>query len=347
MTRFWKHCWQINGWDPEGKRMKMHQRSKTRPAQADLWRLKWKHHTVWRCFCFCASFAAVCCCYCFLLLFLALGIIMMLLVVVGGCWGELRCCFFVGAGDVMLFCDVKSYAWRSAWWFEPPHRVFCAATIEGNPPVSGLEAGIDLMWSNTYGSGPLFCFNTFKAPQHSFTLFQRTVFCKSFSWKRTTQDLPQKYVNNPAKHSYSQGFCKADAALQHSGREPLASSWPGGPFSIPPQLHPPWNSPGATSHRKWLFVPTERCAKKTCSEQQILMCSKRILRVLCVKSHSKTFQNKFPEHVETSCLTGIRSILPNVNPQDCSRLLYNIVNEYVNVCLCTKTIPSKNMIVGG
>ena len=36
---------------------------------------------------------------------------------------------------MMLFCDVK----------EPPHRVFCAATIEGNPPVSGLEAVIDLM----------------------------------------------------------------------------------------------------------------------------------------------------------------------------------------------------------
>ena len=34
-----------------------------------------------------------------------------------------------------------------------------------------------------------------------------------------------------------------------------------------------------------------------------------------------SFQN---EHVETSCLTGIRSLLPNVNPQDCSRLLYYI-----------------------
>ena len=323
MTRFWKQCWQINGLDPEAKRMNMHQLSKTRPAQPDLWRLKWKHDAVWRCFCFCASFAAACCCYCFLLLFLALGIIMMLLVVVGGCWGELRCCFFVGAGDVMLFCDVKSYAWRSPWWFEPPHQVFCAATIEGNPPVSGLEAGIDLVWSNTYGSGPLFCFNTFKAPQHSFTLFQRTVFCNSFSWKRTTQDLPQKYVNNPAKHSYSQGFCKADAALQHSGREPLASSWPGGPFTIPPQLHPPSNSrPGATSHFVTLCPPNVALRKRavnnkfSCHVQQAD--PEGAVRKI-------SFQNKFPEHVETSCLTGIRSILPNVNPQDCSRLLYNML----------------------
>lgn len=289
------------------------QLSKTRPAQPDLWRLKWKHDAVWRCFCFCASFAAVCCCYCFLLLFLALGIIMMLLVVVGGCWSELRCCFFVGAGDVMLFCDVKSYAWRSPWWFEPPHRVFCAATIEGNPPVSGLEAGIDLVWSNTYGSGPLFCFNTFKAPQHSFTLFQRTVFCNSFSWKRTTQDLPQKYVNNPAKHSYSQGFLAGNHLRRVHDLEVLSASHHS---CIPHRIRDPAQHPTESDYLCPPNVALRKNVQWTTNSHVQQADPEGAVRKI-------SFQNKFPEHVETSCLTGIRSILPNVNPQDCSQLLYN------------------------